>query len=138
MSDPTPLTPADLPRITAYCEAATEGPWEMTAPYYQHGHVGIIAPQADDGNGDHIILWDGYLDIHDAVFIETARLDLPRAIATLEAAWEDLKVAHQIGDSFWTALKPLNLQAINVANPGFHVTELIRDRDAWKHAAVLS
>ncbi|MCR4300860.1 MAG: hypothetical protein NUV51_04555 [Sulfuricaulis sp.] len=43
----------------------------------------------------------------------------------IERLHEELKVAHDIGDSFWAALKPLNLPAINVANPGQHVTEEI-------------
>jgi len=47
-----------------------------------------------------------------------------REIETLKA---DLQVAHDIGDSFWLAIKPLNLQRINVSNPGAHVTELIQE-----------
>lgn len=42
---------------------------------------------------------------------------------------EDLRVTQEIGDSFWAALKPLNLQAIYVTNPGLHVTELIEEND---------
>lgn len=53
-------------------------------------------------------------------------------IKHLQGQW---RVCQEIGDTFWEALKPLNLQAINVANPGSHVTELIRERDAYKFAA---
>lgn len=54
--------------------------------------------------------------------------------AEVAALREGLEVSRQIGDTFWDALKPLNLPAINVANPGAHVTELIRERDAARTA----
>jgi predicted RNase H-like nuclease (RuvC/YqgF family) len=60
-----------------------------------------------------------------------------REIERLKA---DLQCAHDIGDSFWAAIKPLKLQQLNVSNPGWHVTELIRERDriaqaTWEAAA---
>ena len=45
----------------------------------------------------------------------------------IERLKADLQVAHDIGDSFWAAIKPLNLRRINVSNPGAHVTELIQE-----------
>jgi chromosome segregation ATPase len=45
---------------------------------------------------------------------------------------EALTVSRNIGNTFWTALKPLNLQAINVANPGSHVSQLIFERDVLR------
>jgi hypothetical protein len=55
---------------------------------------------------------------------------LTTTIASLEKrladAEEDLEVTRQLEGSFWEALKPLNLPAINVQNPGAHVTDLIQ------------
>jgi hypothetical protein len=45
--------------------------------------------------------------------------------ARVQALERDLSVCQQIDDTFWEALKPLNLPAIYVQNPGQHVTDLI-------------
>lgn len=55
---------------------------------------------------------------------------LLKSLTALEEAWADLEMAQQIGDTFWEAVKPLKLQAINVANPGSHVSDLILERDS--------
>jgi hypothetical protein len=45
---------------------------------------------------------------------------------------EELNVCREICGTFFEALKPLNLTHINVANPGSHVTELIRQLTVLK------
>jgi len=55
-----------------------------------------------------------------------------REIETLKA---DLQVAQEIGDSFWLAIKLLNLPRINVSNPGAHVTELILEIERLRELA---
>jgi hypothetical protein len=50
----------------------------------------------------------------------------PALSQRLAEAEEDLEVTRQLEGSFWEALKPLNLPAINVQNPGAHVTDLIQ------------
>lgn len=45
---------------------------------------------------------------------------------------EDLKVADAISGSFFEALKPLKLPAVDVRNPGRHVTELIDENTALR------
>ena len=72
----------------------------------------------------------------DAAGLEQHQAELARALHLIEVrtserneALESLEVANQIGDTFWAALKPLNLPAIYVENPGQHVTDLIRERD---------
>ena len=59
--------------------------------------------------------------------------------ARAEELAEELAVAHQIGDSFWEALKPLRLARIYVEHPGRHVTDVIRERDeACAHAEAMA
>ena len=48
--------------------------------------------------------------------------DVDAALAELR---EQVQVGEQLTGSFFEALKPLNLQAIYVQNPGIHITELI-------------
>lgn len=69
-----------------------------------------------------------------AVIGETvAPVDAYNALrAALAALREDLEVARQIGDSFWLALKRLELPAIDVTNPGRHVSDLVDERDALR------
>lgn len=50
--------------------------------------------------------------------------DLRREVERLQ---EDVEAGLQISGLFFEALKPLNLQAINVQNPGVHVTSLITE-----------
>lgn len=52
--------------------------------------------------------------------------------AALRARDEQIEVGHQISGSFFEALKPLQLSAINVANPGQHVTDLIAELAAMR------
>ena len=55
-------------------------------------------------------------------------LELQRdTIARLE---QELEVTNQIGDSFWEALKALDLKEIQVSNPGRHVTGVIQRAEA--------
>src|SRR4026208_1575897 len=54
---------------------------------------------------------------------------LNRLVTALERCEEENEEGHKLLGSFFEALKPLNLQAINVENPGSHVTNLITERD---------
>ena len=63
----------------------------------------------------------------DIDLLATLRATLAEQAREIETLKADLQVAHDIGDSFWLAIKPLNLPRINVSNPGAHVTELIRE-----------
>lgn len=56
----------------------------------------------------------------------TLREAAEREVKTLK---EDLRVSNGIGDTFWDALKLLKLEAINVMNPGWHVGQVIHERD---------
>jgi len=47
---------------------------------------------------------------------------------------EELRVAQKIEDSFWRAIKPLNLSAIDVNNPGSHVSAVIAECSKYKAA----
>ena len=57
------------------------------------------------------------------------RADVERLTRERDDAREQLQVSEQIGGTFWEAIKPLALKAINVANPGSHVTDVICERD---------
>lgn len=64
------------------------------------------------------------------------RLDADARVQELEQA---LATCQMIDDTFWAALKPLNLQEINVLNPGQHVTDLIaRVQDLEREVARLT
>jgi len=63
----------------------------------------------------------------DTAIMEGLRLTV--ALGNLERECDAATAFNAIGDSFWKALKPLNLRAINVINPGLHVTDLIIERD---------
>src|SRR3990167_6524074 len=58
-----------------------------------------------------------------------------QAMTEIETLKADLQVAQEIGDSFWLAIKLLNLPRINVSNPGAHVTELILEIERLRELA---
>ena len=75
------LTLADADRIEAYCEAATPKPWGYDGVSYTIGPF------------RHMLRKDGLgMSDQDAAFICEARLDLPRAIATLRRVWKRVDV----------------------------------------------
>ena len=87
--DKTLLTESDIQRIAAYCEAATPGQGLVVAE-------DTCATCRERGQSEwdvhglprgHHALFNNQAD---AVFDMDARLDLPRAIATLKVAWKEL------------------------------------------------
>jgi hypothetical protein len=52
----------------------------------------------------------------------------------IDSLKEQLRVAQKIEDSFWAAIKLLNLSAIDVNNPGSHVVAVINERSRYKTA----
>lgn len=54
-----------------------------------------------------------------------AAVETMAPVAKVEALERELATATRIGDTFWAALQPLQLPALNVENPGQHVTDLI-------------
>lgn len=52
----------------------------------------------------------------------------------LEQANAQIEAGHKISGSFFEALKPLNLPAIDVANPGRHVSDLIKQLEQAREA----
>lgn len=62
-----------------------------------------------------------HIDLDDQAIIVNA------FAAELSKAYAEIEVGLQISGSFFEALKPLNLQTINVANPGQHVSDLIAE-----------
>lgn len=60
---------------------------------------------------------------------------LAEARGETRAVRQELAVSEEIGDTFWEALKPLNLKSINVQNPGQHVTDLIFQVTRWEMLA---
>lgn len=61
--------------------------------------------------------------------LQEAEATVRDLLACLTEREQQLAVANQIGDTFWEALKPLNLREIDVQNPGQHITDLIAERD---------
>lgn len=82
--------------------------------------------------GDALIVIEGLEHALAAALAEKAALLVENTSLSVElkTTQENLDVAHQIGDSFWDAIKPLKLDAINVENPGAHVTEIIDELKA--------
>ena len=100
-----------------------------------------ILQDAPDEWGDNSF-WDLLHERHRRLLVARIATALRARTAERDAAREQLQVSREISGTFWEALKPLNLTAINVANPGRHVTDLLQERDRlaervreWESAA---
>ena len=87
------LTPEELDAIEARCEAATPGPWRAEV---EKAGIGWGA-QLIDGHGVPMLnlgLWissDKPKAHRDHAFIAASRQDIPRLVAALRAAYEEIE-----------------------------------------------
>lgn len=70
-----------LDEMQERCDAATEGPWQLG--------YGVIRDSSDSFPAIAVIPLSNQADGPDAVFLASARTDMPRLIAALKAVVED-------------------------------------------------
>jgi hypothetical protein len=121
-----------IAEIQARCEAATAAPWVVEElDGYITGHVTAKVHDYCGNSGraarrDSVTHSDSMIQ-RDADFIAHAREDVPWLLDEIARLAESVEIGLQLSGSFFEALKALSLPAINVANPGVHVTDLIDD-----------
>ena len=151
------LTPADLQRITAYCEAATTRPLRINRFDQDDGEI-VYQIQADDESG-YVLCSFGDADNpkakQDAEFEVQARLDLPRAVATLLGMWTKLSLEESAITSMLLTIggmvEGLPTQRINFLQRLRQLVVAEQERDAlseairkhnetepWSHRLVIS
>ena len=125
-----------LASIAAQLERITKGPWKCAKPTHPpNAEQALDFAIGGEINGKREIIAECFGQVDrktfapaeaNAAFIAAAPTNIAWLIGEVGRLKGEVEAGLQISGSFFEALKPLNLQAINTQNPGVHVTEIIQ------------
>jgi hypothetical protein len=87
------MTDAELAAIEVRAEAATAGPWRVTARGDVDSHTGKVVAADERGN----VMADG----DDLAFIAASRIDVPALVAEVRRLTAALAAADALADAAW-------------------------------------